>query len=103
VGGCLPGGLERGTAHFGWAPGLEVTSDEELAHYCMMRAVALAKDEKGLPSLGAELTGSYRHLTETAALWRRLENAQNPALRNYKQLLDNLIGHRTLTNDPDSR
>jgi hypothetical protein len=103
VGGSLPGGLERGTAHFSWAPGLEVTGDEELAHYCMMRAVALAKEEKGLPSLGAELTGSYRHLTETAALWRRLENARNPALRNYKELLDHLFGRRTSADDPDSR
>jgi hypothetical protein len=103
VGGHLPGGAERGTAHFSWAPGLEVTSDEELSHYCMMRAVALAKEEKGLPSLGAELTGSYRHLTETAALWRRLENAQNPALRNYKELLDHLFGRRTSTNDPDGK
>ncbi|CAN0371869.1 unnamed protein product, partial [Phaeothamnion confervicola] len=103
VGGCLPGDTGRGTAHFSWAPGMEVTGDEELAHYIMMRAVALAKEEKGLPSLGAELTGSYRHLTETAALWKRLENARNPALRNYKELLDQLFGHRTPADDPDSR
>lgn len=103
VGGRLPGGPDHGTAHFSWAPGLEVTGDEELAHYAMMRAVALAKEEKGLPSLGAELTGSYRHLTETAALWRRLETAKNPSLRHYKELLDHLFGHRSSSEDPDSR
>ena len=35
-----------GTLHFGWVPGLEVKGGSELAHYLLMRAVALAKDEK---------------------------------------------------------
>jgi hypothetical protein len=103
IGGRLPGSGERGTLHFSWAPGLEVSGDEELAHYAMMRAVALAKDEKGLPSLGAELTGSYRHLTETAALWRRLADTRNPSLREYKQLLDRLFRRQNSEVDPDSR
>jgi hypothetical protein len=57
----------------------------------MMRAVALAKDEKGLPGLGAELTGSYRHLVETAAVWKRLATATNPLLREYRAVLQELI------------
>ena len=80
-----------GTPHFAWAPGIEVCGNEELAHYLMMRAVSLAKDEKGLPGLGAELTGSYRHLVETAAVWRRLAHAKNPLLRTYRGLLEKMI------------
>jgi hypothetical protein len=61
----------------------------------MMRAVALAKDEKGLPGLGAELTGSYRHLVETSAVWRKLADSPNPLLKDYLAVLDGMIGHRT--------
>jgi hypothetical protein len=103
VGSRISGGSEKGAAHFSWAPGLEVKGDEELVHYLMMRAVALAKEEKGLPPLGAELTGSYRHLTETAAIWKRLENAKNPSLKDYKSLLDGQIRRRPANDDPDSK
>lgn len=86
-------GNGRGTPHFSWAPGMEVRGNDELAHYLMMRAVALAKDEKGLPGLGAELTGSYRHLVETAAVWKKLAKASNPLLREYRAVLENMIAH----------
>lgn len=92
----------NGSPHFSWAPGLEVRGDNELAHYLMMRAVALAKDEKGLPPLGAELTGSYRHLVETSAVWKRLSNAKNSLLQDYQFVLDEMIGRRTDQHDPDS-
>lgn len=91
----------EGSPHFAWAPGLEVRGDDELAQYLMMRAVALAKDEKGLPPLGAELTGSYRHLVETSAVWKRLSKAKNPLLQEYQVVLDGMIGHRTDERDPD--
>jgi hypothetical protein len=52
----------HGSPTFAWSPGMEVRGNDELAHYLMMRAVALAKEERGLPTLGAEMTGSYRHL-----------------------------------------
>ncbi len=94
-------GHEKGSPHFSWAPGLDVRGNDELAHYLMMRAVALAKDEKGLPGLGAELTGSYRHLVETSAVWRKLANAPNPLLKDYRVVLDRMIGHRTDEHDPD--
>jgi hypothetical protein len=94
-------GQENGSLHFSWAPGLEVRGDEELAHYVMMRAVALAKDEKGLPGLGAELTGSYRHLVETSAVWKRLADGSNPLLKEYRAVLNGMIGHRTDEHDPD--
>ena len=94
-------GHATGSLHFSWAPGLEVRGDDELAHYLMMRAVSLAKDEKGLPGLGAELTGSYRHLVETAAVWKRLAQAKNPLLRDYRAVLDTMIGQRTEDHDPD--
>jgi len=84
-------GNGHGTLHFSWAPGIEVLGNDELAHYLMMRAVALAKDEKGLPGLGAELTGSYRHLVETAAVWKKLKKAKNPLLREYRGVLENMI------------
>jgi superfamily II DNA or RNA helicase len=84
--------IGAGRPQFDWVPGMEVRGDNELANYLMMRAVALAKDEKGLPGLGAELTGSYRHLTETAAVWKRLANASNPLLREYRGVLQELIG-----------
>ncbi|MFY7700025.1 MAG: helicase-related protein [Burkholderiaceae bacterium] len=94
-------GHEIGTLHFSWAPGLEVRGHDELAHYLMMRAVALAKNEKGMPGLGAELTGSYRHLVETSAVWRKLADAPNPLLKDYRDVLDGMIGHRTDEHDPD--
>ena len=68
----------------------------------MMRAVALAKEEQGLPGLGAELTGSYRHLVETAAVWKRLAEAQNPQLRAYRAVLEDMIGKRSPAHDPDA-
>ncbi|HWB09930.1 MAG TPA: DEAD/DEAH box helicase [Pirellulales bacterium] len=92
----------RGSLTFSWSPGIEVTGDGELAQYVMMRAVALAKDERGFPGLGAELTGSYRHLVETAAIWRKLAQAKNPSLQHYRHLLDAMIGQRTVEDDPDS-
>lgn len=91
----------EGSPHFAWTPGLEVRGDDELAQYLMMRAVALAKDEKGLPPLGAELTGSYRHLVETSAVWKRLSDAKNPLLHDYQVVLDAMIGRRTDEHDPD--
>ncbi len=84
-------GTSRGTVNFQWAPGIEVDGGEELVHYMMMRAVSLAKEEKGLPGLGAELTGSYRHLVETSAVWRRIKDAENPSLRDYRKILDRHI------------
>lgn len=94
-------GRENGSFHFSWAPGLEVRGDDELVQYLMMRAVALAKDEKGLPGLGAELTGSYRHLVETAAVWKRLENAKNPLLQDYRAVLNGMIGPQADGSDAD--
>jgi hypothetical protein len=91
-----------GTTHFSWAPGLEVEGQNELAHYLMMRAVSLYKNEKGMPSLGAELTGSYRHLTQTAAVWKYLEQAENPLLPRYRSLLQQMIGVKRQKEDPDS-
>ena len=92
----------HGVPCFSWSPGMEVHGHGELAHYLMVRAVALAKDERGLPGLGAELTGSYRHLVETAAVWKKLVLAQNPLLRDYRSLLEEMIGKRTVDHDPDS-
>ena len=94
-------GNGHGTFHFSWAPGLEVRGNDELAHYLMMRAVALSKKEKGLPGLGAELTGSYRHLVETAAVWRKLADSKNELLRNYRGVLETMIGNRSAEHDPD--
>ena len=68
----------------------------------MMRAVALAKEERGLPSLGAELTGSYRHLVETAAVWKKLKETDNLNLLAYRSVLEAMIGKRTASNDPDA-
>jgi len=92
----------HGSPAFSWSPGIEVRGNYELAHYLMMRAVALAKDERGLPGLGAELTGSYRHLVETSAVWKKLALAQNPQLREYRGILERMIGNRTAEHDPDS-
>ena len=92
----------HGSPTFSWSPGMEIRGDDELAQYLMMRAVALAKDEKGLPSLGAELTGSYRHLVETAAVWKKLAQASNPLLRDYRDILEKMIGKRTDEHDPDT-
>ncbi|MBY0230401.1 MAG: hypothetical protein K2W96_14045 [Gemmataceae bacterium] len=80
-----------GAAAFAWRPGLEADGESELAHYLFMRAVALAKDERGLPPLGAELTGSYRHLTDTASLWRRVRASDDEQLRLYAGLLDGMV------------
>ncbi len=101
VGEHAEAGREHGTLHFSWAPGLEVRGRDELSQYLMMRAVALSKDEKGLPGLGAELTGSYRHLVETAAVWKRLAEAKSVLLQDYRAVLDHMIGRRTKVHDPD--
>ncbi len=93
----------KGSPTFSWSPGMEIHGDDELAQYLMMRAVALAKDEKGLPNLGAELTGSYRHLVETSAVWKKLGQSKNPLLRNYRNILEEMIGKRTNEHDPDSK
>jgi len=92
----------HGSPTFSWSPGMEVRGDDELPYYLMMRAVALAKEERGLPSLGAEMTRSYRHLVETAAVWRRLARADNPLLREYQSILEGMIGKRTEDHDPDA-
>jgi hypothetical protein len=84
----------RGTPHFEWAPGMEVAQTSELVHYILMRAVALAKRERGRAGLSAELTGSYRHLFETAAVWRRLGEARDPRLSVYRDVLKAEIGDR---------
>jgi superfamily II DNA or RNA helicase len=91
-----------GSRAFSWSPGIEVRGNDELAQYVMMRAVALAKEERGLPGLGAELTGSYRHLVETAAVWRKLAETDNPLLRAYRAILEDMIGKRTSERDPDA-
>lgn len=97
---ALVGG--HGSPTFNWSPGMEVRGSDELAQYLMMRAVALVKEERGLPNLGAELTGSYRHLVETAAVWKKLSHATNPLLRDYRGILEDMIGQRTEDHDPDS-
>jgi hypothetical protein len=81
---------------------MEVRGNDELAQYLMMRAVALAKEERGLPGLGAELTGSYRHLVETAAVSKKLAHANNPLIREYRSILEEVIGKRTEGHDPDT-
>jgi hypothetical protein len=91
----------HGSRSFSWSPGMEVSGNDELAQYLMMRAVGLAKEERGLPGLGAELTGSYRHLVETAAVWKKLAQASNPLLREYRKILEEMIGKRTESHDPD--
>ena len=92
----------HGSPAFDWSPGMEVRGNNELAQYLMMRAVALAKEERGLPNLGAELTGSYRHLVETAAVWKKLTHAASPLLREYRGILEEMIGKRTDEHDPDN-
>jgi hypothetical protein len=92
----------HGSPIFNWWPGMEVRGNDELAQYLMMRAVALAKEERGLPTLGAELTGSYRHLVETAAVWKKLAQADSPLLRQYRSILEEMIGKRTEEHDPDA-
>lgn len=92
----------NGSPTFSWSPGMEVRGNDELTHYLMMRAVALAKEERGLPGLGAELTGSYRHLVETSAVWRKLAKARNPLLRHYRSILEEMVGSRDDDHDPDS-
>jgi hypothetical protein len=83
-----------GSSHFDWAPGMEVPASAELVHYLLMRAVSLAKNEKGRAGLGAELTGSYRHLVETSATWKRFGNASNPQLFAYKNALERDIARK---------
>jgi hypothetical protein len=68
----------------------------------MMRAVALAEKERGLPSLGAELSGSYRHLVETAAVWKKRALAAYSLLREYRSILEEMIGNRTEDHDSDT-
>jgi hypothetical protein len=92
----------HGSLSFSWSPGMEVHGHDELAQYLMMRAVALSKQERGLPNLGAELTGSYRHLVETAAVWKKLAKSTNPLLRDYHDVLKQMIGTRTEERDPDA-
>jgi superfamily II DNA or RNA helicase len=92
----------HGSRSFSWSPGIEVQGNDELAQYVMMRAVALAKDERGMPGLGAELTGSYRHLVETAAVWKKLAKSDNPQRRAYRAILDDMIGKRSTEYDPDA-
>lgn len=77
--------------NFVWVPGIEVEGDAELFHYLLMRMVSMAKHEKGKPGLGAELTGSYRHLVETSATWRSFGSAKNSLLPTYKSILENCI------------
>lgn len=84
-----------GEEHFAWAPGFEVPAEGELVHYLFMRAISLAKDLRGTAALGAELTGSYRHLTRTAASWRRFADGRHPLLASYKGLLDKFVGGET--------
>jgi hypothetical protein len=92
-----------GADGFAWRPGVEADGPAELAHYLLMRAVALAKDEKGLPPLGAELTGSYRHLTETAAVWRKLNSAKNEQLRLYHSVLNGMLSRDREAEHPKIR
>jgi len=92
----------HGSPSFSWSPGMEVHGNDELAQFLMMRAVALSKQERGMPGLGAELTGSYRHLVETAAVWKKLAKSTNPLLRDYHAVLEQIIGTRTAEHDPDS-
>ncbi len=82
------------TSNFIWAPGIEVDGNSELVHYLLMRAVSVAKNEKGLPGLGAELTGSYRHLVETSATWKRFGSTRNSMLPAYKEVLESCIARR---------
>lgn len=84
----------KGSSHFDWAPGMEVPPGAELVHYLLMRAVSLAKNEKGRAGLGAELTGSYRHLVETSATWKRFGNSSNPQLYAYKKVLERDIARK---------
>lgn len=102
VGNKVESTNSHGSPTFSWSPGMEVRGNDELAQYLMMRAVALAKEERGLPSLGAELTGSYRHLVETAAVWKKLAHVNNPLLREYRAILEEMIGKRTERHDPDA-
>lgn len=95
-------GKSRGSPSFRWAPGIQVDGKDELAHYLTMRAVSLINDESGIPGLGAELTGSYRHLVETSAVWKKLGQSKNSSLQVYHDLLATMIGNRTNDYDPDA-
>jgi hypothetical protein len=44
----------------------------------------------------------YRHLIETAAVWKKLAQAANPLLREYRSILEEMIGSRTEDHDPDT-
>jgi hypothetical protein len=84
-----------GSKDFSWAPGFEPKRDEELVHYLLMRAVSLWKDGSGRAGLGAELTGSYRHLIETSATWRHFSRGQgDPRLAKYVSVLEKAIGKK---------
>jgi hypothetical protein len=91
VGRNVRPGVTAGAKDFAWSPGLEAGGPSELAHYLLMRAVFLAKDQKGLPGLGAELTGSYRHLVETSVIWRKLAKVPNEQLRAYRAVLEPML------------
>jgi hypothetical protein len=70
---------------------MEVRGRAELAQYLLMRAVSLAEEATTLPPLGAELTGSYRHLVQTSAVWRRLKKSGDPWLHRYQEALDEML------------
>jgi hypothetical protein len=57
-----------------------------------MRAVSLSKEGRGSAGLGAEVTGSYRHLFQTASIWKKLGAAHNERLLDYKHLLEKSYG-----------
>lgn len=88
-------GYTPGSPHFAWAPGMSVPWRAELAQYLLMRAVSLADDEKKLPPLGAEMTGSYRHLVQTSVVWKRLRKSANPWLNRYQEVLDGILATDT--------
>jgi hypothetical protein len=95
VGDRAKPGSAPGSPHFAWAPGMEIPRRAELAQYLLMRAVSLADGEKKLPPLGAEMTGSYRHLVQTSAVWKRLGKSANFWLNRYQEVLDGILATDT--------
>jgi hypothetical protein len=92
VGNNRPGHGDASNS-FEWAPGAEVSRGGELAHYLLMRAVSLWKGGKGRAALGSELTGSYKHLTQTSATWKRFARGYgDPRLAQYHRALEGTIG-----------
>lgn len=87
IGAASPEKDGSSSPNFSWKPGLELPANAELIQYLLMRTISLAKDEKGRAGLGIELTGSYRHLTQKSAAWRRLEKSKNQVLPKYHHLL----------------